>query len=130
MRKWAANGIRATQRRRSRKSRKWTRRPTRQRSRGFRSPSRSMIPGALRGPPSPPSKRNKKPIRARRVMPTAGASRRWRVLVTGVKISATDQKSWPAVVELGERDADTLVAAPDPTAAADELIGLDLKREC
>ena len=31
---------------------------------------------------------------------------------------------------LGERDADTLVAAPDPTAAADELIGLDLKREC
>ena len=31
--------------------------------------------------------------------------------------------------ELGERDADTLVAAPDPTAAADELIGLDFKRE-
>ena len=64
-------------------------------------------------------------------MPTAVASWRWRVvLVTGVEISATDQKSWPAVVELGERDADTLVAAPDPTAAADELIGLDLKREC
>ena len=30
---------------------------------------------------------------------------------------------------LGERDADALVAAPDPTAAADELVGLDFKRE-
>jgi hypothetical protein len=44
---------------------------------------------------------------------------------------------WPSVcssdggkgVDLGERDADALVAAPDPTAAADELIGLDFKRE-
>ncbi len=35
----------------------------------------------------------------------------------------------PAVGELGEGDADTLVAAPDPAAAADELIGLDFKRE-
>jgi hypothetical protein len=30
---------------------------------------------------------------------------------------------------LGERDADALVAAPDPTVAADELVGLDFKRE-
>ena len=30
----------------------------------------------------------------------------------------------PAVGQLGKRDPDTLVAAPDPTAAADELIGL------
>ncbi len=65
-------------------------------------------------------------------MPTSVASWRWRprVFVTRAEISATDQKAAvPAVGELGERDADTLVAAPDPTAAADELIGLDLKRE-
>jgi len=40
-------------------------------------------------------------------------------------------RNWgpPAVGELGKRNADTLVAAPDPTAAADESIGLDFKRE-
>ena len=55
---------------------------------------------------------------------------RWRrrAFVAGAEISATDQKS-RRCGELGERDADMLVAAPDPTAAADELIGLDFKRE-
>ena len=92
-----------------------------------------MIPGASLGLPSPSSKRNKKPIQAARVMPTAVAPWRWRrrAFVAGAEISATDQKkaAAPAVGKLGERDADTLVAAPDPTAAADELIGLDFKRE-
>ncbi len=75
-----------------------------------------MIRGASLGPPSRPRNRNKKPIQAARVVPTA-------VAVSGAKENPA------AGIELGERDPDALVAAPDPTAAADELIGLDFKRE-
>ena len=73
-----------------------------------------MTPGASRGPPSPPRNRNKK-------HPLA-------IVATAVAVSERN-KIAPLDFELGERDADALVPAPDPTAAADELIGLDFKRE-
>ena len=81
-----------------------------------------MIPGASLGPPSPPSNRNKKPIQARSRRADGGCA---------MELAPPRFRNWgpPAVGELGERNADTLVAAPDPTAAADELIGLDLKRK-
>ncbi len=48
----------------------------------------------------------------------------------GTAVAVSGAKENPAAgIELGERDPDALVAAPDPTAAADELIGLDFKRE-
>ena len=47
-----------------RRSRQLTRRPTRRRSRGFRSRRKSTTRGASRGPRSPPRNRNKKPGRS------------------------------------------------------------------
>src|ERR1700686_740406 len=93
MPRWAASGIgAATTRGRRRKSRRWMRRPTRRRSKEYRSPRKNTIPGVLRGRRLPPRNRNR--LHFSRFTEKTGAMQRLLGLLAVILFAAPPALAW------------------------------------